>query len=128
MGPENRLIQAVSKLLPDTIYYEKMHNPYRGGTPDMWYSGPTADLWVEWKAQASMPRKGSKLVPKLSELQKVWLRDRYKEGRNVAVAVGIPQGVVIFRKPSEWQTGVQVTTGMIRTKIEVAKWIEAQCV
>ena len=33
----------------------------------------------------------------LSKLQEIWLHDRYVEGRNVAVVVGVPEGGVILR-------------------------------
>jgi hypothetical protein len=81
MGPENRLINAVKKELGSDVYSEKMHNAYRGGTPDVWYSGRGGDLWVEWKWIASVPKKGP-IVPNLSELQKQWL------GRRVDVQEG----------------------------------------
>lgn len=122
MGPENRLIQAVSKLIPSTVYREKMHNPYRGGTPDMWYSGRKGDLWVEWKWSSTQPKL---LRPALSELQKVWLRGRSAEGRTVAVVVGLPTGCVWFQDAKKWEKGL--STYRLETKAEIAKRIEAIC-
>src|SRR5688572_12769484 len=104
MGPENRLINAIKKELGSDVYSEKMHNAYRGGTPDVWYSGRGGDLWVEWKWAASIPKSGV-IVPNLSELQKQWLRRRNDEGRRVAVVVGTPRGCALFLTPEEWEAG-----------------------
>ena len=123
-GPENRLIAAIDRLLPKEIYREKMHNPYRGGTPDKWYSGPRGDLWIEWKWVPSMSRKG-RLIPKLSPLQMKWLIGRYTEGRNVAVVVGCPEGCIGLRLPSQWINGVYVINW--ETKQYIAHWIEGYC-
>jgi hypothetical protein len=47
--PETTFIQSIHRHLPKEVYREKMANPYRGGTPDVWYSGYKSDLWVEYK-------------------------------------------------------------------------------
>lgn len=95
--PETTYYTAVNKLLPKMIYREKMHNPYRGGTPDVWYSGNRDDLWVEYKYLKTVPKKAAIDVKKLlSPLQQKWLIDRYEEGRNVAVIIGTPLGGLIY--------------------------------
>lgn len=94
MGPENRRIAAVSKLLASRIHKEKMYNPYRRGTPDMWYSGSNGDLWLEWKWIPRVPGTGL-INPKLSPEQRRWIEGRLNEGRRVGVAVGFPGGNVI---------------------------------
>jgi hypothetical protein len=81
-GPETRFIQSIHKKLPKTVYHEKMHNPYRGGTPDVWYSGKLRDLWIEYKWGKNKPRK----------LQKDWITKRRAEGRTVWVVTGTPDG------------------------------------
>jgi len=126
-GPENRLIQSVHRLLPDTVYYEKMHNPYRGGTPDVWYSGKKRDMWVEYKYLPTVPKTGT-VVPALSELQKLWLRNRWKEGRAVHVAVGCSNGICVFSRPVAWEQGAPAQTfnGLLVTKGEFADWIVFQ--
>ncbi len=94
--PENVFIAAVHRHLPAELYRMKNHNAYNGGIPDCWYSGRLADLWVEYK-YTILPARGDTLIKiTLSELQKEWLRSRYKEGRQVAVAVGCKEGVVLF--------------------------------
>jgi hypothetical protein len=77
--PENTFIASVHKHLQCT-YFEKMNNPYRSGTPDVWYSGDKSDLWAEYKFIQSIPVKVDVRLD-LSELQKLWLRRRYEEGR-----------------------------------------------
>jgi hypothetical protein len=105
MGPENRRIKAVHRFLPETVYHEKMHNPYRGGTPDVWYSGRKADLWIEWKWRAGLPKKG-RVVPALSALQQKWLRDRFAQGRTVWTVMGTRSGNIRFVNPAEWEEGL----------------------
>lgn len=105
-GPENRFIKSVHDKLPKEIYKEKMHNPYRGGTADVWYSGER-DAWIEYKWIDSVPKKGV-LIPALSPLQVIWCTDRFNEGRNVYVVVGCPLGAIVFSNPADWEDGVKV--------------------
>lgn len=118
-GPENRFIASIHRVLPKSIYREKMHNPYRGGTPDVWYSGER-DAWIEYKWINAVPKKGV-VIPALSELQKKWLEDRFAEGRSVFVVVGCPLGAIIFRNPAEWETGR--TKPVILTKSDYLIWL-----
>lgn len=94
--PETRFIAAVHKLLPPAPYREKMSNPFRGGTPDVWYSGKLGDLWAEYKYLAKIP-KSEAIDLGLSQLQRAWLDARYAEDRNVCVIVGSPEGCVILQ-------------------------------
>lgn len=92
--PENRFIQRVHKRIPQ-VYSEKTNNPFRGGTPDVFYTGTSGDLWVEYKYLPKVP-KSANVRAALSELQRLWLHRRYAEGRNVAVIIGCPEGGVIL--------------------------------
>lgn len=93
--PENSFIAGVHRHVQ--CYAEKMANPYRGGTPDVWYSGTACDLWIEYKF-VTLPKKPDTLViPSLSSLQKKWLQDRSEEGRHVAVVVGTTHGGVVLK-------------------------------
>ncbi len=95
--PETRYYAAIHKLLPRTIHREKMHNPYRGGTADVWYSGNLDDLWVEYKWLAKLPKKALICLDKLlSPLQQRWLEGRHEEGRNIVVILGSPEGAWIL--------------------------------
>ncbi len=121
MQPENKFRASVHRLMvPKSPHHEKMHNDYRGGTADDWYSGKLDDVWIEYKWVAKLPKRVA-LKPKLEPLQEVWLRDRYVEGRNVYVIVGCPDGGVLFRSPKEWILGL--TDYEIMTRGDIALWI-----
>lgn len=95
--PETRFYTAIHKLLPKQLHKEKMNNPYRGGTADVWYSGNADDLWVEYKYLSKVPKLAPIAVSKeLSALQIQWLRGRYEEGRNVVVILGTPLGAWVY--------------------------------
>lgn len=97
--PETRFYTAIHKLLPKHIHREKMHNAFRGGTADAWYSGPADDLWVEYKWIAKLNKRALIRMDRLlSPLQMQWLHQRYKEGRNVVVILGTPEGAWIFER------------------------------
>lgn len=123
--PETTFITAIHKPLAHELYHEKMHNPYRGGTPDVWYSGCDGDLWVEYKFVASVSPKSKAVVPDLSALQSKWLELRYLEHRNVAVILGIGRiGGVIYRD-REWEvplSGEQLLQRVV-SRSEISRWI-----
>lgn len=123
--PENRFIAAVHRRIPQ-VYAEKMSNPWRSGTPDVWYSGDQGDLWIEYKFIERIPRS-EKILPDLTPLQSRWLNNRFDEGRNVAVVLGTPTGGVIYRN-KEWLTpmGHEALAGRLESKEEVARWILSQ--
>lgn len=104
--PENTFIVGVHKYLDESVYRMKNNNVYTGGIPDVWYSGVIRDLWVEYKFVVVPKRDTTLVVPNLSALQKKWLRERHKEGRNVAVIIGCKEGATILRDPATWESGV----------------------
>lgn len=101
--PENTFIAGVHRHLPPNpqpginepaLYKEKMYNPLRGGTWDVWYSGQR-DLWIEYKWIDRIPTKDTTMVvADLSALQKLWGEQRQVEGRDLAIIVGCPEGGV----------------------------------
>jgi len=104
----------------------KTHNPYVGGIPDMWYSANLSDLWVEYKYLPLVPQRGivnGKRID-LSVLQGDWLANRYKEGRNVAVIIGVPIGGVIMCD-LEWEKGISPVEfkARIQPRPAIADWI-----
>lgn len=115
MGPENRFIHRVHKRLDKSVYREKMHNAYRGGTPDVWYSGKNGDCWIEYK--------WGRL--NLSPLQLKWLTDRDAEGRRCFVVVGTPKGAEWMWLPEQWRGEVKVDK--LITDQHVAELIELVC-
>ena len=99
--PENTFIGSVHKKFGGKKpYIEKMYNPLRSGTPDVYYSGDAGDLWVEYKFIPRIPRS-AEILPDLTPRQRRWLNDRFAEGRNVAVVLGTSDGGVIYRN-QEW--------------------------
>jgi len=126
--PETRYYTAVHKLLPplSELHREKMHNIYRGGTADVWYSGKLDDLWVEYKWLAALPKKAPVCLDKLlSPLQQQWLTGRHEEGRNIVVILGTPEGAWVFEGAS-WKEPLNPdairTDGL--TKRKVAEYIK----
>lgn len=123
--PENRFIGSVHRHLP-RVYAEKMNNPWRAGTADVWYSGDRGDLWIEYKFIERIPRS-AEILPDLTPRQERWLNNRFDEGRNVAVVLGTPTGGVIYRN-KEWMRPLDHVTlaGLIVPRDEIARWIFSQ--
>lgn len=117
--PENQFIDSVHKYLKGKIHYEKMYNPYRSGTPDVWYSGKKGDLWIEYKYLPRVPRSGI-IHADLTPMQRDWCVKRQAEGRNVAIIVGQPKGGWVFR---DLETAV---VGFPESRQELANWILMQ--
>jgi len=103
--PETRLIKRIEDFLPKRVYSEKMANPYRGGTPDMYYEGDEDAIWIEYKFTPTIPIRQHTL--KLSDLQQKWLLRCEGNGRSCAVVLGWKtpanrfEGALIL-KPSMW--------------------------
>lgn len=124
MKPENTFIRSVHRHIPE-VYAEKMCNPYRAGTADVWYSGALGDLWVEYKWLPATPVRAV-IKPDLSAQQRRWLDSRCAEGRNVAVIVGCPDGGVRFLRGA-WSAGVTATRfrAELLDRRALADWIFA---
>lgn len=123
--PETTFISSVHKHLPLSLHYEKMNNPYRSGTADVWYSDKY-DMWVEYKYIDPLP-KNVDVIADCSPLQLKWLRERYTEGRRVYVIIGCKLGGVILADRS-WEHPIQIEAfkRQIIDRKEVAGWILAQ--
>lgn len=123
--PETTFIQSIHRHLPKEVYREKMANPYRGGTPDVWYSGYKNDLWVEYKF---IPKLAVRVPNKIevSELQRLWLEARQSEGRNVAVIVGHPGGGMVLFVPFTREINTDVILANTLTRTQLADWIYAK--
>lgn len=115
-GPEARFRDSVERYLSKAIYVEGMANPYRGGTPDRYYEGPSGVLWVEYKWEDNT----------LSELQERWLKRAQLNNVNVAIITGVKfpiKGGYILRI---FQYRQSLRTNVIYTRKEIAQWIERQ--
>lgn len=128
--PENIFISSLNRHLPplSQVHREKMANPYRGGTADMWYSGPARDLWIEWKFVPKVPVLKTMSVDLmknyLSPLQAQWLRTQHEFGRNVWVGVGCPEGGFVL-KNLEWEKPISADSfrRLLLSRAELAQQI-----
>lgn len=121
MSTEHAYIKSIHSRIPRSVHKWKIAANFVRGIPDAWYSGSDTDLWVEYKYLKRRPVRS--FTPALSANQKRWLRDRHKEGRNVAVIVGTPDGAAILLD-REWEGKVEVPSQWFTQK-EVAAWITA---
>lgn len=120
--PENAFIRSVHQYLPKT-YHEKMANPWRSGTADVWYSGVLGDMWVEYKYVPKIPKRTA-ILPELSPRQLQWLNDRDAEGRRVAVVLGHPDGGVVY-EPGNFDRPIMPADFLRATmrRPQLAAWI-----
>lgn len=129
--PESSFIASVHKHLVAPVYAEKMYNPLRGGTPDVYYEGGR-HLWVEYKFITLPKRDSTMIVPELSELQQLWLGRAHAGTGRAKVIVGCKVGKmnygVIYHSPDEWEMGL--TTKAFKCLLvrndELARYIERQ--
>ena len=123
--PENQFISGVHAHLKD-VYFEKMANPFRSGTADVWYSGMMGDAWIEYKYVPLIPKTANVSV-NVSERQRAWLLDRFVEGRRVYVIVGCPQGGMVVHPHN---LGVTYSPDEFRRRLQsrkqLADWIREQ--
>lgn len=130
--PETNFSNALRDALPEGIYSMKNNNEYVSGIPDLWFSGRKGDLWVEMKFIQKLP----KTVPirpydLLSKMQEKWLRDRYEEGRNVAVIIGCKrstrlEGIILRDLAWERDIHTQDFDALIVSKSELVSFIKEQ--
>lgn len=96
---EHSYIRSVHRRLKKEapqVYSWKINDAYQGGVPDAYYSSER-DLWIEYKYLKALPKRPTTPIKiDLSQLQCDWLENRAKEGRNVAVIVGSPDGSLIL--------------------------------
>lgn len=114
--------------LPFDAHYhiEKMNNPYRRGTFDVWYSGFCGDMWIEYKWHPKIYSRA--IEPGLTTMQKDWGKKQHNLARNVAVVVGIGKlGAVVMRYPVwEWDIEPETYRNNIVPIDDVIKWILTQ--
>lgn len=132
--PETSFSNSIRKDLCKEVYSMKNNNNYVSGVPDLWFSGPGGDLWVEMKFVQKLP-KHVPLRPYdlLSKLQEEWLRARYEEGRNVAVIIGCKRGTRlegIILRDLAWEQDIptQNFDALIVSKSELVSFIEGQVI
>lgn len=130
--PETQFIAAVHRHLDPRVYREKMCNPFRGGTPDMYYEGPLGICWIEYKWSSKttlnvVDLSNLKVVPHVSALQQKWLMRAHGNGVSVAVVVGVKSDALIL-VGLDWQqrqTYAQFQYGLM-APFRIAQWIAYQ--
>ena len=127
--PEAQFRSGVHKYLPskEIVHREAVGSGYSVGTPDQWYDGCAYDLWIEWKYAPKIPKVLNLLnttTPKLSDHQQNWLERAYRNGRNVCVIVGFPEGGIILSEMA-WEQPLPkaVVEEMLFTRKELAEYI-----
>lgn len=125
--PETRFYTNINRLLPpkSVLHRQKIDGSTDNGTPDFWYSGSENDLWVEYK-WIERKKKPIAIPHLLTSLQFDWIQRRYKEGRNVAVIVGTPEGGQIFVNGT-WDGEYPVQSFVLSNK-QIAEYIAEFCV
>lgn len=92
---ETGFIKKINKSLSTNIYKWKINDPFHGGVPDCYYSGPAGMCFVEYKYKPKLPaRDTSKINFGLSKQQELWLTDRQKDQVSVYVLAGCEDKVV----------------------------------
>jgi len=119
---ESNYITAINNLIPIEIERWKINDSYTSGVADTYYSGNKTDIWIEYKLVRNNPKKHT---PKLSALQKAWLKRQYNRGRKVYVLVGVKGGKGVILKNLEWENQCDMT--QLLTKKQIAQWITEQC-
>jgi hypothetical protein len=122
---ETTFYRSIHKLLPSEVYAEKNANPYRGGTPDVYYEGPSDAWFTEYKF-VELPKRSTTLIEHgLSPLQLQWLQRAWENGRAPWVVVGCKTGGVLFKHPGQWRvpTTLSEFTGLLKTRQQLAQCI-----
>lgn len=92
---ETGFIKKVNKSLSTNIYKWKINDPFHGGVPDCYYSGPAGMCFVEYKYKPNLPaRDTSKINFGLSKQQELWLTNQVKHQVSVYVLAGCENKVV----------------------------------
>lgn len=124
--PENSFIAGVHRYV--SCYKEKTNNPYRGGTPDVYYEG-IQHLWVEYKYIELPKRDTTPVLANLSALQKDWLRRCHLNTGRARVIIGCKEGGVVLETPDQWETLIPFKNfrDNILERKELGAYIDALC-
>lgn len=132
---EKQLIAAITKKLPKTIHQQSMTmgSLTMNGTPDRYFDGPKADIWIEFKMRTTIA-KGLLVLGGVeagrqgaySPLQFAWMCRRYAYGGNVVGIIGLPdKRVAIQTTPKQWEFGSPLNETI--SIPEATKWIINYC-
>ena len=59
---EKEFINKIHKKLPKEIYKWKINDPYHGGVPDTFYSGPKGFAFFEYKYVQKLPKRNTSKI------------------------------------------------------------------
>lgn len=93
---EKDFINKIHKKLPKEIYKWKINDPYHGGVPDTFYSGPAGFAFFEYKYIQQLPKRStSKIKVDLSPQQRIWLQRQYDYNMPVYYILGAPDLCIV---------------------------------
>ena len=125
MATESDRIRSIHQYLPPEVYAWKIADRFHRGICDAYYGGDKADLWVEYKSQEMTKRR--RCVPRLSSLQREWLRRQHERGRQVWVILMTDVGHYIMTDPDSWEAGVLPWDACLTKYRLVAEAIKEHC-
>ena len=114
---ERTFIHKLHKKLPLSIYRWKINDPYHGGVPDCFYSGPDGHCFVEYKFKKELPKRDTTPINfNLSAQQTIWLIERNKQNVPCYLVLAVGNLVVItqdFAKANKYLTGEFLEDSML---------------
>lgn len=124
--PETNFIKKIHSRLDSCVYREKMANPYRGGTPDVYYEGHHGVLWVEYKYWRSIKRQ---FTPEeiVSPKQWFWIQRAHANNVNIVTIIGYEdKGVIVY--PDDEKILNSQFKQKLQTLADLALWIEGKTI
>jgi hypothetical protein len=120
---ESQFINKIHKKLSNQVYRWKINDPYHGGVPDAYYSGPAASAFVEYKYKPVLPVKDtSKINFGLSSQQELWLTSQAKNQVPVYVIAGCKNRIIKLTSNFE-DVNTYTKQEFIDKSIHIDDWI-----
>lgn len=93
---EHNFISKLHRLLPKEVFRWKINDPYHGGVPDCFYSGPGGFCFMEYKYKDKKPvRPTTPIKFNLTQQQRDWLYKQHNFGLPIYAAMGINDKVLL---------------------------------
>jgi hypothetical protein len=120
---ESQFINKIHKKLSSQVYRWKINDPYHGGVPDAYYSGPAASAFVEYKYKPVLPVKDtSKINFGLSKQQELWLTSQSKNQVPVYVIAGCENRIIKLTSSFE-DVNTYTKEEFIDKSIHINDWV-----
>jgi hypothetical protein len=92
---EHKFIAKIHSLLDKEVFRWKINDPYHGGVPDTFYSGPGGFCFIEYKYINKRPaRCTTNLKFNLSQQQRAWLTKQYNFGLPIYAVLGVADKII----------------------------------